>query len=412
MDSAPPVPPLPEAPSTPSSAIVALSFDDTKIAFAHQSAAEIRKAHLLFSTLNYPWLMRMGSALAAFALQARLPGARLLVKHTVFDHFCGGETLAECEGVVETLGRFGVQSILDYSAEGAKTEEGFDETERQTLATIEWGARHPSTHFGVFKVTGLARFGLLEKVHAGAKLTPDEEAEWQRVRRRVERICQKSAELGARTYVDAEETWIQDAVDGLAEEMMARFNRERAVVSNTYQLYRTDSLANLKAAHARAKASGYRLGAKLVRGAYMEKERERAEALGVASPIHPDKAATDRAYDEAVLYCLDHLDSISLFAGTHNEASCLKLTQELARRGIPRDDRRVLLSQLYGMSDNITFNLARAGYNVAKYVPYGPVSSVMPYLMRRAQENSAIAGQGSRELRLIQTERRRRKAAR
>lgn len=410
MDSAASAPPTSSEPHPPSS-LVALSFDDTRVAFAHHSDAQMRKAYLLFSSFNLPWLVQVGSALTAWLLRLGVPGARWLVKKTVFAHFCGGESIENCAAAMKSLGRFGVKSILDYSAEGEKSEAGFEATTRETIASLEWGATHPDVAFGVFKLTGVARFGLLEKLGANEPLTDAEQAEWSRVRERVERICQRTHQLGARTLIDAEESWIQDVVDRLADEMMARFNRERAVIYNTYQMYRTASLGNLRAAFGRAEAGGYFLGAKLVRGAYMEKERKRARDLGYPDPIQPSKAATDADYDAAMRFCVEHLDRIALCAGTHNDASCLLLTQELARRGIARDDPRVYFSQLYGMSDHISFNLARAGYNVAKYLPYGPVRSVMPYLIRRAQENSAIAGQGGREFRMLQAELRRRKHA-
>jgi proline dehydrogenase len=385
------------------------SFENTEIAFSTRSNAQIRKAHLLFSLLEQPFLVRTGIPLSAWLVRVGFPGARWAVRRTVFEQFCGGESIQECDAVVEALGRHGVQSILDYSVEGEKSEASFEATARETIATIEWAASHPHIPFSVFKATGVARFGLLEKLGAAEALSADEQAEWDRVRERVRRICQRAHELGVRIFLDGEESWIQDVIDGLGEEMMARFNRERPLVYNTYQLYRTASLGNLRAALARAKAGGYFLGAKLVRGAYMEKERERARERCYPDPIQPDKAATDADYDRALVLCLENLDRMALCAGTHNEASCMLLVQELARRGIAPNDGRVFFSQLYGMSDNISFNLAKAGYNVAKYLPYGPVRAVLPYLIRRAQENSAIAGQGGREVRFIRNELRRRK---
>ena len=402
----------PSSPDHPAGPPPVVSFDDTAIAFATKGDAQMRKAHLLFSSLSQPWLVRFGIPLSAWLVRIGMPGLRLVVRHTVFEQFCGGESIQECDAAVEALGRFGVQSILDYSVEGEKSEESFEATARETIATIEWAASHPHIPFSVFKVTGVARFGLLEKLGASEALSADEQAEWDRVRERVLRICQRAHERGVRIFLDGEETWIQDVIDGLGEEMMARFNRERPLVYNTYQMYRTASLGNLRAALERANAKGYFLGAKLVRGAYMEKERLRAKELGYPDPIQPDKAATDADYDRAVGFCLEHLDRMALCAGTHNEASCQFLVQELARRGIATNDPRVFFSQLYGMSDNISFNLAKAGYNVAKYLPYGPVKAVLPYLIRRAQENSAIAGQGGREVRFISRELQRRKQAR
>ncbi len=402
----------PSAPEHPAGPPPTVSFDNTAIAFATKDDGQMRKAHLLFSSLSQPWLVRFGIPLSAWMLRVGLPGVRLAVRHTVFEQFCGGESIEQCDAAVEALGRHGVQSILDYSAEGEQSEEGFEAAARETLATIERAATHPHIPFSVFKMTGLARFGLLEKLGAGEALGTDEQAEWDRVRERVLRICQRAHDRGVRIFIDAEETWIQDVIDGLGEEMMLRFNRERALVYNTYQMYRKASLGNLRAALERANAKGYFLGAKLVRGAYMEKERLRAKEHGYEDPIQPDKAATDADYDSAVRFCVEHLDRMALCAGTHNETSSQLLMQELARRGIAPNDPRVFFSQLYGMSDNISFNLAKAGYNVAKYLPYGPVRLVMPYLIRRAQENSAIAGQGGREARFIRSELQRRKQAR
>jgi proline dehydrogenase len=410
MDSTTPIrAPAPPSPPPPAGEPPSISFEGTESAFATKTDAQLRKAYLLFAALNQPLLARIGIPLAPLMLRARVPGVAWMVRRTVFEQFCGGESIRECQPVVEALGRHGVQSILDYSVEGEKSEAGFDATTRETIATIDWAASHPHIPFTVFKVTGLARFALLEKLNAKASLGADEQAEWERVRERVLRICQRAHELGVRIFLDGEETWIQDVIDGLAEEMMVRFNHERTIVYNTYQMYRTASLVNLRKALERARVGGYFFGAKLVRGAYMEKERRRAQELGYADPIQPTKAASDADYDAALLLCLGHLDRTSLCAGTHNEASCMLLVRELAKRGITPNDPRVFFSQLYGMSDTISFNLAKAGYNVAKYLPYGPVRAVLPYLVRRAQENSAIAGQGGREVGLIRRELHRRK---
>ena len=398
--------PLPSPPLEPHAA---LSFEDTQIAFASKDRAYVRKAYLLFASFNLPWLVRVGSLMTLWLLRAHIPLIKWAVKKTVFDHFCAGESISECASAVEELNRSGVKSILDYSVEGEKSEAGFEATAKETLATIDWGLRHSAIAFSVFKTTGVARFGLMEKLQSAAPLTDLEKAEWERAKDRVGRICQRAADVNGRVLIDGEETCIQKVIDALAEEMMARHNRGRVVVYTTYQMYRTASLGNLKVGLSTAQSGGYQLGAKLVRGAYMETERKRARELGYPDPIQPDKAATDADYDAAILFCLDHLDQVALCAGTHNEESCQLLAQELERRGIHPANQRVFFSQLYGMSDNISFNLAKAGFCVAKYLPYGPVRSVMPYLIRRAQENSAIAGQGGREFRLLQRELLRRK---
>jgi proline dehydrogenase len=406
MDSPTPMP----APATTASPLLRdISFEDTGVAFAAQSNARLQKARLLFSVMEKPWLASTSIALTRVLLGARIPGVAPLVRATAFAQFCGGESIEQCQEAVETLGRQGVQSILDYSVEGLQSEAGFDAAAKEVLATIEWAAKHPHIAFSVFKLTGLARFALLEKLNARVALSAEEQAEWERVRARVERLCERAHSLGVRLFIDAEESWIQDVIDTLAEEAMARFNRERPLIYNTYQMYRTASLGNLKAAYARAQAGGYFFGVKLVRGAYMEKERARAKEHGYADPIQPSKEATDADYDRALVFCVENLERMALCAGTHNESSCRLLMSEMARHGVAPDDKRVYFSQLYGMSDNISFNLARAGYAVAKYLPYGPVRKVLPYLIRRAEENSAIAGQGGREIGLVRRELKRRK---
>ncbi|MES2387408.1 MAG: proline dehydrogenase family protein [Bacteroidota bacterium] len=386
-------------------------FSDTATAFAAKTDAQVEKAFWLFRAMNMPWLTGPGSAVLNWALKMHLP-VQGIIKSTVFEQFCGGETIEECEKAVNNIGSRGVGTILDFSAEGEKTEAAFDAIAAETLATIERAAKSEYIPFGVFKLSGLARFALLEKMQSGASLSADERTEFARAEARVERICGRAEELGIRILIDGEETWIQDVIDNLCYRMMQLFNQDRCIVYNTFQMYRTESLQNLKTAAAQAKAGGYYFGAKPVRGAYMEKERARAARLGYADPIQPDKPASDRDYDAALLFCLDNIDRISLCAGTHNEASCMLLVNEMERRKIAPNDKRIYFSQLYGMSDNISFNLAKAGFNVAKYLPYGPVALVMPYLIRRANENTSVAGQSSREFQLIAKERWRRKKAR
>jgi proline dehydrogenase len=310
------------------------------------------------------------------------------------------------------LGAFGVVEILDYSVEGEKSEKGFDQTTEELLRTIDKAKGSKHIPFSVFKVTGLASSELLEKIQNNAELSNDDKAAFERVRSRVDRICRKAYDNKVLVLVDAEETWIQEPIDDLAYEMMRKYNKEQAIVFNTYQLYRTESLGNLKKAHQTAVDNNYYLGAKVVRGAYMEKERDRAEKMGYPSPIQPNKDSSDKAFNEALDFCIDHIDRISVMCGSHNEYSNLYLTQLMAKNGIAKNDSRVWFAQLFGMSDNISFNLARAGYKVAKYVPYGPVRAVMPYLFRRAAENTSVAGQSSRELTMIKKELKRRKRTR
>lgn len=385
-----------------------LSFDDTANAFSYKSDKELKKANFIFSTVNHPWISAVAQGGVKLALNLRLP-IEGLIRKTVFDHFVGGISIQDSEHVIQKLGQFGVGTILDYSVEGEDSEASFDATTNEILKTIIKAGKSKFMPFTVFKVTGMGSTALLEKIQKGAKLSQNEVEEFQRIRERVEKLCSAAYENKVPILVDAEETWIQDPIDMLADEMMAKYNREEAIVFNTYQLYRTASLSNLKKAHKNAVDNNYFLGAKIVRGAYMEKERARAVEMGYPSPIHENKEASDKAFNEAILFCVDHIDKISFMCGSHNEQSNLYLTKLMTERNIKRSDKRVWFAQLFGMSDNISFNLAKEGYKVAKYVPYGPVRSVMPYLFRRAAENTSVAGQSSRELTMIRKELARRK---
>jgi proline dehydrogenase len=386
----------------------AVNFEDTSIAFSSKSDAELYKMYLLFATMNSNRLVKAGGNMLQRAFKIGLP-VNFLIKPTLFNQFCGGETIEKCTDVIEELGRFGIGTILDYSVEGEKNEPSFDHTAAEIIATIEKAATSQHVPFSVFKVTGIGDGALLEKVQHGIPLLPPEQAAYDRLRDRVQTICQRAYDRQVRVFVDAEESWLQDTIDHLTYSMMRQYNQEQAIVYNTYQLYRHDSLKVLKRDHEQAVEGGYFLGAKLVRGAYMEKERKVAQRNGYNSPINPDKASTDDLFDQSLRFCVQNLDRISFCSGTHNEASSHLLIELMEEFGIARHDQRVYSAQLYGMSDNLSYNLAHAGYNVAKYVPYGPVEAVMPYLMRRADENTAIAGQSSREFNLIKKELARRK---
>jgi proline dehydrogenase len=388
-----------------------LSFENTEIAFRHCSDADLKRAYWLFRVINVNFLVKMGPPVTNFAIKIGLP-IKGLIKATIFKHFCGGETIRECENTIKNLQRGGVGTILDYSIEGEDDEAVFDSTRDEILRTIRRAVKDRSIPITVFKVTGVGRFSLLEKLDAGATLNASEQREWQKVQDRVLAICEKAYETGIPVMIDAEESWIQKTIDGLALDMMRRFNKEKAIVYNTYQLYRHDKLQSIKDDHGIAAKDGFILAAKLVRGAYMEKERKRAEEKGYPSPIQPDKQSSDKDYDAALDYCTNHIKQIAIVAGTHNEESCRLLAELLNKKGIDHKHPHVYFSQLLGMSDNLSFNLANASYNVAKYVPYGPIKAVLPYLFRRAQENTAIAGQMSRELGLIVKEVRRRSVIR
>jgi proline dehydrogenase len=387
----------------------ALSFDNTEIAFRHSSNADLTRAYWLFRIININFLVKIGPPMTNFAMSIHLP-IKSVIKATIFKHFCGGETIEECDSTIKNLAEGGVGTILDYSVEGEDDEQVFDNTRDEIIKTIKRAAGDKAVPITVFKVTGVGRFGLLEKLDTGADLNGAENAEWKKVQARVHDICKKAFETGVPVMIDAEETWIQKTIDSLALNMMRKFNKDKAIVYNTYQLYRHDKLASLKNDYNMALIQDFILGAKLVRGAYMEKERKRAAEMGYECLIQPDKQSSDRDYDDALRFCVDNLNKIAFVAGTHNENSCRLLADLLNEKSIAHDHPHVYFSQLLGMSDNLSFNLADAGYNVAKYVPYGPVKAVLPYLFRRAQENTAIAGQMSRELSLIMAERKRRKA--
>ena len=387
-----------------------ISFEDTSTAFSYKSTTELRKAHFIFSTVNHPWISALATGMVKVGLSLHLP-IKGIIKKTVFDHFCGGESIEESENVIQKLGSFGIGTILDYSAEGEKTESGFDLTLSQILQTLDKAKNSSHIPFTVFKVTGLASAELLEKIQKGNELSDQEKTAFKRFHDRVDKICDKAYHFKVPVLIDAEETWLQQPIDALAFEMMAKYNKEKAIVFTTYQLYTTDALTNFHQAYKKAVDNNYFLGVKLVRGAYMEKERDRAEKMGYPSPIHPDKEATDKAFNQALLFSIKHIDRISVMCGSHNDYSNYYLANLMHQQGIQKDDTRVWFAQLYGMSDNISFNLSKGGYRVAKYVPYGPVRAVMPYLFRRASENTSVAGQSSRELTLIRKELKRRRAS-
>ncbi|MFA6945671.1 MAG: proline dehydrogenase family protein [Pedobacter sp.] len=385
-----------------------LSFDDTEIAFRGKTNADLVRVYWLFKIISINFLTKIGPPITNAALKLGLP-IKSLIKATIFRHFCGGESIDECEQTVVQLDAGGVGSILDYSVEGEDDEEVFDRTSEEIMKTIRYAAGDKRIPLTVFKVTGLGRFALLEKINVLQPLEAAERSEYQRLSNRVNQICRLAHELNVRVMIDAEESWIQDPIDSMVLEMMRRYNQDKVIVYNTYQLYRKDKLTSLQSDTAAAVSEHFMLGAKLVRGAYMEKERERAIENGYSSPIHDDKASTDNDYDEALKFCISKIDIVSFVAGTHNEASCRTLADLLNENGIPHDHEHVYFSQLLGMGDNLSFNLGASGYNVVKYVPYGPVKAVVPYLFRRAEENTSVAGQMGRELRLISQEKKRRR---
>lgn len=402
-----------------------ISFDNTQNAFAYKTDKELKKADLLFSAMHFPWLVKMGTALTPWAIKTGLP-VNGLIRQTIFAQFVGGENLEETAPVVKTLSNHNVKVILDYGVEGGHDgEKGFDESCEEFIRVVHYAATQPGIPFMSIKLTGMSRFGLLEKMdsyidegsgtlmnrfqQAFERLTEEEKNEWKRVESRLRKICSLAVEKNVGVLIDAEESWIQDPVDVLTTQMMDEFNKTKAIVYNTAQMYRHDRLQFVKDCIEAAQQRGFVLGMKLVRGAYMVKERARAKEMNYPSPIQPDKLSSDRDYDEAVRLCIQHIDITSVIVATHNEQSSMLAANLLKEKNLSLNHPHVHFSQLYGMSDHITFNLAKEGFSVSKYLPFGPIKDVIPYLMRRAQENSSVAGQTNRELALIRKELSRRK---
>jgi len=383
-----------------------ISFDNTENAFKSKSDSDLNRSYQLFKLISNPFLVKLGATFTPLALNIGLKG---LIKKTIFKQFVGGENIHDCSSAINELGKYNIGTILDYSVEGKESEEDFDACLKETLETIKMANNNNNIPFCVFKVTGLARFALLEKVSSGKKLEAEEEKEWQRVVSRVAEICSSAAQHNQPIFIDAEESWIQQAIDNLANENMMNFNKDSVIVYNTFQLYRKDRLAFLMQTINEAKSKNYKIGAKLVRGAYMEKERARAVENNYISPIQNTKEDSDKDYDLALKLCLDNIEHTAICAGTHNEKSSIYLVNLLNEKQLAKNDKRIYFSQLLGMSDHISYNLSLNGYNVAKYVPYGPVKEVLPYLIRRAQENTSVKGQTGRELSLIIKEKQRRK---
>jgi proline dehydrogenase len=392
-----------------------ISFDNTENAFAYKTDKELKLAKFLFSSMGFQWVVDAGVRLTPFAMKTGLP-VRGIIRKTIFKQFVGGETLEETSAAGDVLAKYGVDVILDYGVEAKEGEASFENTTEEFIRVIDFAATRPHIPFISIKVTGFARFKLLERLHEAPRLRSgihDNEAEideWQRVKERMYRICSVAAEKNIGVLVDAEESWIQDPVDRLTMEMMEVFNKQKPVVYNTIQLYREDRLDFLKLSHRIARQQKFKLGIKLVRGAYMEKERSRAASKGVKSPIQPNKQSTDADYDAAVKFCVDNIEDIGCIIATHNEKSSLLAAELMQQKGLSFQHPHLHFSQLYGMSDHITFNLAKAGFWVSKYLPFGPLTDVIPYLMRRAQENRSVSGQTGRELTLIKKELKRRKS--
>jgi len=387
-----------------------IKFENTEIAFKSKSNAQLKKAQYLFKIMGNPSLVKIGNSLTKIAIGIHFPVA-WAAKPTLYAHFVGGETIDDCNKAVKALGEYKVKAILDYSVEGKDDDEDIEKALLETIDSIKNAGQNPNIPFAVFKPTAFGKSQILEKASEGVDLNENEQKEVEKFKDRINTLCKTAYDADIPILVDAEDTWFQNIFDVVVTEMMEKYNKEKAIVFNTYQMYRWDRLDILKQAHKAATEGNYYLGAKFVRGAYMEKERARAEEKGYKDPIQQDKDATDRDYNLALKYCIENINNITIFNGTHNEYSSTYLAELMKEHGIAKSDTRCWFSQLYGMSDNISFNLAEAGYNVAKYLPYGPVRHVLPYLLRRAEENTSVKGQSSRELHLIETEVKRRKSS-
>ena len=383
-------------------------FNNTEVAFSLKSDSELERAYFLFKLIKSEPLVRIGTAVTKFALKSSLP-VEGLIRSTVFDHFCGGVSEDDCMTIIERMYEKKVSSVLDYSVEGKEEEVQFDLVLEKILSLINFVNEKEAMPFAVFKPSGFGRFDLYKKITEKTELKEEEKKEWSRVVERFEKVAKACHDKGECLLVDAEESWMQDAADDLMESLMERYNKDKVIIFSTLQLYRHDRLEYIKGLHERAKEKGFKIGMKLVRGAYMEKERERAELKGYKDPICATKEATDKNFNSVLRYMFDHLEDMAIFCGTHNEDSSYLLMDLIDKSGYDKSDIRLWFGQLYGMSDNISYNLADQGFNVDKYLPFGPVKDVMPYLIRRAEENTSVAGQTNRELDLIRTEKKRRK---
>ena len=381
-----------------------INFEDTKSVFTHKSNWELRKSYYLFSILQHSLLVKIGSLLLKISFFLKIPFNKL-IKKTIFNQFCGGESIQDCTKKINELFQFGIGTILDYSVEGKENESDFEKTKEEIIQTIYFSAKNSKIPFTVFKITGLGKSSLIEKASLDFQSLEDNElVELNLVAMRVDEICKAATENQVSVFVDAEDSWYQDYIDQLVESMIFKYNNESSIVFNTIQLYRHDRLQYMRGLISRCNSNGKKLGLKLVRGAYMEKEREQASKKNYPDPIQKDKQATDNDFNKAVEFCIENIETVSLCLGTHNEKSVLHLTDLMKKRAFKKNDSRIWFAQLLGMSDHISFNLSKEGYNVAKYVPYGPIKEVLPYLIRRAEENTSVSGQTGRELSLIKIE--------
>lgn len=385
-----------------------IDFSNTEVAFKNKTTGELRQAHMLFKVMNNSAMVKLGKQMVNLAFSLHVP-IKGIIRKTLYRHFVGGESIEDCAKTIDRLATRNVGAILDFAVEGEEKDELFDATCEEVIRTIDFSHKNRNSPFSAFKITGIGRFELLAKISDDVELTKEEQQELERVYKRVEKIFKHGFDMDVPVLIDAEHSWIQPILDKMVLEMMEKYNKDKAIVQNTYQMYRHDAIKRLKEHHKISLEKGFKFGLKIVRGAYMEIERARAEAIGYPSPIHPDKPATDKDFDDVIRYFMNNIDTIDFMVATHNEESSQLLASLIEEYGLPNNHPSIYFSQLYGMSDHITYNLAEKGFNVVKYIPYGAVKTMMPYLFRRAEENTSVKGQSSRELNMIETEIKRRK---
>ena len=382
-------------------------FSDTKEAFSLKSNFELNRAFFLFKIIGNSTFVKLSTSLTNFALKFHLP-VTPIIKATVFDHFCGGVSKEDCIPVINKMFIKNVYSVLDFSTEGFNSEKEFDDCLRKKTSIIEFAKNRKEIPFAVFKPTCLGSTDLFKKVSKFEKLNELENDSWNRVIQRFDKVCSKAFKQNIKILIDAEEVEVQNAIDELAIKMMRKYNLTSPIVYNTVQMYRKDRLSYLDEMISNQLNDGVIFGLKLVRGAYMEKERNLAVSMNVESPICDSKNDTDKNFNSGLDFVFNNLNRISFVCASHNEDSILKVMNMMESKKLKSNDNKIWFGQLYGMSDNISFNLASKNYNTFKILPFGSVKNLMPYLIRRAEENTSVQGQTGRELQLILKERKRR----
>tara|TARA_B100000123_G_scaffold266913_1_gene239640 strand:- start:24 stop:1190 length:1167 start_codon:yes stop_codon:yes gene_type:complete len=383
-------------------------FKNLKVAFKDKSNFELNRSLLIFSIISNPIISKSLITLTKTLIKLRIP-INFFIKHTIFKQFCGGTNINNTRRTIDKLWKSKIGSILDYSVEGKDKEVDFKRVKNETINNIIKASKSSKIPFAVFKPTGLTKFSLLEKINSNQNLKSNEIIEKQNFINRIEEICKTSYNYKTPVFIDAEESWIQNGIDMIVLSMMKKYNKKEVYIYNTLQMYRTDRLNYLNEIISVAKKQKFLLGIKLVRGAYHKQEIDRALKLKYDIPVFKTKNKSDESFNKSLQICCDNINHISICAGTHNEYSSQLLIDLMKKNNIDKSDPRIYFSQLLGMCDHISYNIAEHGFNTAKYVPYGPIKDVIPYLIRRAEENTSISGQMNRDLSNIISEKKRRK---